>query len=119
MKKTTIVLFVCLAFQLSFAQDDTSKILHGQVVNDSIKVDNVLVFNINANTGTAVDTDGVFELKAQPNDTLFFSSLSFKSKKIVLSKNQMSQKVLTIELDAFVNKLQEVVVSNKKLKPKI
>jgi len=119
MKKTTILFFASLAFQLSFAQIDSRKILHGQVVNDSIKVDNVVVFNINANIGTAVDTDGVFELKAQPNDTLFFSSLSFKSKKIVLSKNQMSQKVLTIELDAFVNKLQEVVVSNKKLKPKI
>lgn len=119
MKKIILMLFGCLAFQMSFAQANTRKILHGQVVNDSIKVDNVLVFNINSQKGTAVDSDGVFILKVQENDTLFFSSLSFRSKKIILSKKQISEKILNIELDAFVNKLEEVVISNNKLKPKI
>jgi hypothetical protein len=119
MKNTAIITIGCFCFQVSFAQTDTRKILHGQVVNDSIKVDNVLVFNINSNTGTAVDSEGSFNLKVQVNDTLFFSSLSFKNKKIVVTKKEISDKLLIIKMDAFVNKLDEVVVSNKKLKPKI
>lgn len=119
MKNIIISIIGFLCFQTSLAQADTRKILHGQVVNDSIKVDNVLVFNINSNTGTAVDSEGYFHLKVQVNDTLFFSSLSFKTKKITVSKKQINEKILVIKMDAFVNKLDEVVVSNNKLKPKI
>lgn len=118
MKNIAIIIgFLC--FQVSIAQKDTRKMLLGQVVNDSIKVDNVLVFNINSNTGTAVDSEGSFNLKVQLNDTLFFSSLSFKNKKILVTKKEVGEKLLIIKMDAFVNKLDEVVVSNKKLKPKI
>lgn len=119
MKYTTIAIIGFFCSHTIFAQNDNRKILHAQVVNDSIKVDNVLVFNINSDTGTAVDTEGVFNLKVQVNDTLFFSSLCFRTKKIIISKNEINEKLLIIKMDAFVNKLDEVVVSNKKLKPKI
>ena len=119
MKKMVILFYGYLIYQSSFAQEDSRKTIHGQVINDSIKVDNVLVFNINSQTGTAVYSDGVFDIKATANDTLFFSSLSFRPKKMVLSQKQINEKNFVIKLDAFVNKLEEVVVSNKKLKPKI
>ena len=119
MKNIAIIMIGFLSFQLTLAQTDSRKILYGQVINDSIKVDNVLVFNINSNTGTAVDSEGSFSLKVNINDTLFFSSLSFKNKKIIVTKKEISEKILIIKMDAFVNKLDEVFVSNKKLKPKI
>ena len=117
MKNYTYILFLLL-FQLSFSQSILRKNLKGQVVNDSIKVDNVVIFNINAQKGTAVFADGSFELEVRENDTLFFSSLSFLPEKILVTNREIEKGLLIVPLEAFVNKLQEVVVKSK-IKPNI
>ena len=70
-----------LMSQLTIAQETSRRIIHGQAINDSIKVENVIIFNISAKLGTVTKLNGNFEIKARENDTLVFSSLSFKSKK--------------------------------------
>ncbi len=99
--------------QIAFSQSLLRKNLKGQIVNDSIKVDNVVVFNINAQKGTAVYSDGSFELEVRENDTLFFSSLSFLPEKIVITKREIDKGMLMVPLEAFINKLQEVVIKSK------
>jgi len=89
------------------------KNLKGQVVNDSLKVDNVVIFNINNQKGTTVYNDGSFEIEVRENDTLFFSSLSFLPEKILITQREIDKGMLTVPLEAFMNKLQEVVVRTK------
>lgn len=117
MKKYLYLSAICFC-QIAFSQSLLRKNLKGQVVNDSIKVDNVVVFNINAQKGTAVYADGSFELEVRENDTLFFSSLSFLPEKIVITDRVIEKGLLTVPLEAFINKLQEVVVKNK-VKPNL
>lgn len=114
MKSTIGILILCLFCQICLGQILTRKTLHGQVLNDSIKIENGVVFNINSKTGTVINNKGFFSLLAKENDTLVFSSLVFKSKKIALTKNDFSIPLLRIKLDAYTNELLEVVVVAKK-----
>jgi hypothetical protein len=113
MKNKIVILVLCLCCQFCFSQL-TRKTLYGQVINDSIKLENGIVFNVNSKTGTVINQKGFFSILAKEKDTLVFSGLAFKSKKIVLSQKEMSTSLLRVKLDAFVNLLPEVVVSGKK-----
>ncbi|WNM19209.1 hypothetical protein [Flavobacterium capsici] len=116
--KTYYYIVFILFFQLSFSQSLLRKNLKGQVVNDSIKVDNVVVFNINNQKGTTVYQDGSFEIEVRENDTLFFSSLYFLPEKVLITSREIEKGNLIVPLEAFVNKLQEVVVKSK-VKPRL
>lgn len=114
MKIKITLLFVLLVTQFSFSQIESRKNLDGQVRNDLVPVENVIVFNANSNVGTLVNQYGSFAIKAKVNDTLIFSSLAFKSKKIVLSKNDFITSRLIVKLDVFTNELAEVLIRAKK-----
>ncbi|WP_309641897.1 hypothetical protein [Flavobacterium sp.] len=119
MKTNIVILIFFLLSQLGFAQS-SRKMIRGQVVNDSIKVENVIVFNTNARTGTITKFEGAFEISARENDTLVFSSLLFKSKKVVITKEDIENEVIIVPLKVFPNQLREVLVERNKTKtPKI
>lgn len=106
-----LVLFLCCQF--CFGQVLTSKTLHGKVVNDSIAIENGLVFNINEKTGGVIDQKGHFSILAKVKDTLVFSSLGFKTKKVVLTESEISSSFFRVKLNAIANQLLEVVVHAK------
>ncbi|MFV5691499.1 hypothetical protein ACM55K_05695 [Flavobacterium sp. LT1R49] len=113
MKNKIVILVLCLCCQFCFSQL-TRKTLYGQVLNDSIKLENGIVFNVNSKTGTVINQKGFFSILAKAKDTLVFSGLAFKSKKIVITEKEMSTPLLRVKLDAFVNLLPELLVSGKK-----
>ena len=120
MKNKITILVLCLFCQFCVSQILTRKTLHGQVVNDSIKLENVIVFNVNSKTGLLIGPKGFFSILAKVNDTLVFSSLAFKSRKIVLTEKQLSTPLLRVKMEAFTNQLIEVIVPVKKvLKPNL
>lgn len=113
--KTNLNILVLFFFcQICLSQTGTRKLLHGQVMNDSIKVENVIVFNVNSKTGKVIRFDGSFEINARERDTLIFSSLSFKSLKLVLTEKQLEESPLIVKLDIFYNQLKEVVIDKNK-----
>lgn len=114
MRTKVTVLFFLFLMQFSFGQIGARKIIEGQVRNDLVPVENVIVFNVNSNVGTVVDPYGSFSVLAKVNDTLVFSSLAFKSKKIVLSEGDFIGAKLIVKLDVFTNELAEVLIRAKK-----
>lgn len=116
--KLTILVFFIIC-QLGFAQDSSRKTLRGLVVNDSVKVENVVIFNVNARTGTITKFEGAFTIPAKEHDTLVISSLEFKSKKVVLTKELMEMDVMKITLQSLTNQLAEVLVEKEKIKSPI
>jgi hypothetical protein len=113
MKSIVGILILFLSCQLSFSQVLTRKTVHGKVVNDSIAVENGLVFNLNAKTGAVIDTKGYFSILAKVKDTLIFTSLGFKSKKVVLSQTDIASSFYRVKLNAVANQLLAVVVYAK------
>lgn len=114
-KIAILVLFLCC--QVGFSQVLTRKTMHGKVVNDSITIESGLVFNVNAKTGTTIDQKGHFSILVKVKDTLVFTSLGFKTKKIVLSQNDITSSFFKVKLPAIANELTEVVVRAKKGSP--
>jgi hypothetical protein len=114
MKNRIVILLLALICQFSFGQINKQKTVRGHVVNDLIQVDNGYVFNVNSKTRTFIDAKGFFDIVGKPKDTLLISSLAFKAKKIILSELNMGYPLLVVSLELFENRLDEVVVSNKK-----
>jgi len=114
MKTTFGILALFLLSQFANSQETSRKLLHGQAINDSIKVENIVIFNITAKLGTVVKTNGYFDIKARENDTLVFSSLLFKSKRIVLSADDVKASEIKVKLQTFTNQLAEVIIDSKK-----
>jgi hypothetical protein len=111
-----IILF--LVGQYCFSQTQERKPLHGQVVNDSIAVENGYVFNLNSKQTTFIGVSGFFDLQAKPKDTLLITSLALKSKKIVLNDMDFKERLYVVKMELFDNQLKEVIV-NKKITPRI
>lgn len=116
MKNKLGILFICLFCQIALAQN-SRKPLHGQVVNGSIAIETGHVMNINANTRTFIGAGGLFDILAQPKDTLLFSGMAFQSKKIVLTEKDCNMVLFEVPLALVSNELKEVVV-HKELKVK-
>lgn len=113
MKTVCKILVLFLGCQLCFSQVLTRKTVHGIVVNDSVAVENGLVFNVNAKTGVLINNKGFFSVLAKVNDTLVFSSLGFKTKKVLVSQADISSSFLRIKLNAVANQLLAVIVYAK------
>lgn len=98
---------------MGYSQMLTRTTLHGKVVNDSIGIENGLVFNINAKTGDLINSKGRFSILAKANDTLLITSLGFKSKKVVVTRSDIASSFYKINLNAVANELLNVVVYAK------
>lgn len=111
MRNNYTLLFFLLIFQLSMGQFVPREIIRGQIISDNIPIENVTIFNVSTNKGAVSDAVGYFALYAKPTDTLLFSSVIFKSKKLILTENDFKVIVLKIKLDQYINELDEVIVS--------
>ncbi|WP_281297362.1 hypothetical protein [Flavobacterium limnophilum] len=119
MKTKNIILAFCLFCQFCFGQTLTRKPLHGMVVNDSVSIQSGYVLNVNSNSRAFIKTQGFFDIMAKTNDTLLFSSMGLKPKKIVLSEKDFAVSVLIIKMNTLINPLKEVVVTNTVIKPNL
>ncbi len=107
-------------FILLFAADRTvysqeEKLLHGQVISDTIPTSNIHVVNLNLEIGTTSDKSGSFRIFSRRGDTLQFSSVQFENKKLVISKTDHEKGEITVKLFPARNELDEVKISDLKL----
>ncbi len=119
MKTKIVILALCAFCQFCFGQTLARKPLHGMVVNDSVNVQSGYVLNVNSNSRTFIKAKGFFDIIAKTNDTLLFSSLGLKSKKVVLAEKDFAVSVLVVKMNTLINPLKEVVVTKTVLKPNL
>ncbi len=109
--KIKLLLFVLLLSSGLIAQKLPRETLNGQLISDSMPVDNVLVTNITANVATISKDDGTFQILVRVKDTLIFSGLNFSRQSLVLNEADLKFNLLKIELETRVNPLEEVVIN--------
>jgi len=120
MKNKLGVVILFLVGHFCFGQTQLRKSLHGQVVNDSIPIENGYVFNLNSKVTTFISANGFFDILAKPKDTLLITSMALKSKKMILIPKDFEVKLFVVKMDLFNNQLKEVVVKKgKALTPNI
>ena len=106
-------LFFIIISKSSFAQEKVIGIIENDA--DSKPISNVHVINLNSVVGTISNKDGVFEIDANVNDTLFFSYLGFKSIKVRVTNDLIKFKNSKIKLTELAYALEEIIVTPYKL----
>ena len=106
--------FILLIFsQLFYAQERVVGVIENDA--DSKPISNVHVINLNSVVGTISNKEGVFEIDANVNDTLFFSYLGFKSIKLRVTNDIIRFKNTKIKLTELAYALEEIIVTPYKL----
>jgi hypothetical protein len=115
MKVLWIKFFVLFLVLLSFetgAQENRT-FLDGRIlVPRGDDAGGITIFNINARAGTITDENGDFQIQARQSDSLFFSAVQFEDFTIVVTANLIEERTMTINLNAAVNDLPEVRISD-------
>ena len=73
-------------------------------------IPNVHILNLSANQATISNAEGYFEIEAGVGDTLLISAIRYQRKTFRVEEEMLRATSLTIELEPFVNQLDEVVL---------
>ena len=114
MKFNIKLFYIFIIFShLFYAQERVVGVIENDA--DSKPISNVHVINLNSVVGTISNKEGVFEIDANVNDTLFFSYLGFKSIKVRVTNDLIRFKNTKIKLTELAYALEEIIVTPYKL----
>jgi hypothetical protein len=110
MKKVFIPLFLFLGL-MAFGQEST--VVTGKVLNaaNDVPIENAHIVNLNQVIGAVSGNEGNFEIKAEVNDTLYFSYLGFKSIRVRVTNDWLKYGEVKVKMTELGIALEEVVVS--------
>ena len=117
MCKHLLVLSLIFCVSLAYSQDRKTDTIVGKVVNaaNDQALQGANIIDINSVKGTTTAKDGSFKLKAQLNDTLFFSYLGFRNMQVKVTKDWLKYGDVKIKMTEKAIALEEVTVRNVKL----
>lgn len=113
--KTKLLFVLLLITSGLMAQKMPREILQGQLVAESMSVEDILITNKTAKTATISKKDGTFQINVRVKDTLVFSGFNFPRQILVLHEADLKFKVLTIKIESQAANLDEVVINPKAL----
>ena len=110
MRRNLLTCFFSLVAYCTYGQNEER--VNATVVNakDDTPMQSVHVLNLNKVIGTITNDEGVFEITAEVNDTLYFSFLGFKSIKVRVTNDLIRFEGTKIKLTELAMALEEVVV---------
>ena len=107
-------LFLFLFSTLAGAQTTNSKILKGKISSNAIDLEGIYIINLKSESSTLSENGGYFAIPAMVGDTLMFSAVQIKGKKVVVTANDFGEKLFFVKLEAMVNQLDEVKIMQYK-----
>lgn len=110
MKKILASLFLLFSV-LAFSQEST--VVKGKVLNaaNDVPIENAHIVNLNQVIGSVTTEKGDFEIRANVNDTLYFSYLGFKSIRVRVTNDWLKFGEVKVKMTELGIALEEVVVS--------
>lgn len=115
MNRFLLLIILLISFTINGQNSNT---VRGKIVRAGTitPLENVNIVNLNKVIGTATDTNGDFEIRANVNDTLHLSYLGYKSIKVRVTNDWVNFGTsATIEMTELALALEEVVVNQIKL----
>ena len=114
MKLFIKIVLLLLTVNTFYAQNVETKSVKGKVVCESVDLDGIYIINLRSDTSTATEKEGYFTINVSVGDTLLFSALQIKGKKIVISEMDFNSELLLVKLEPMINKLDELVIKQYK-----
>lgn len=110
-----IPVFLLFLFSVCNTDAQEIKVLKGKIVSDSITaLSGINIINLTNEKGTSSLENGYFEIPARVGDSIYFSSLQFENKTIVV-KTEDFRENFTVTLYEKFNELDEVRLDDIKL----
>lgn len=107
--KVLCVLFVVLS-QTAWTQNQERIIISGKIVSNTNDLEGVYVVNAQTEVMTTTNAEGGFSISAKAGDTLVFSSIQFKEKRVLLLSENFSDLNFIVKLNLVMHQLQEVII---------
>lgn len=111
--KYFVVFLLLITFQLTAQDKDRTEKVTGTVLNDSDSkpLSNVNIINMNSVRGSISNSEGLFEISVQVNDTLHISLIGFQSIRVRVTNDWIKSKNTQIKLTEKAIALEEVVLT--------
>jgi hypothetical protein len=103
-------LFMILFTTVTMAQESAFSELKGKIDGEAFNVDGVYVINLSTEKAVITSSDGYFNIAGVVGDTLLFSAVQFKRRRIVLTAKDFSDVLFFVRMEATMNQLDEVVI---------
>lgn len=113
--KKLLVLFLLLTNVLLFSQEYKNESIDGKIIVEGSELEGITIYNTSSKIGTVTNDKGEFSIIAGINDLIEVRALEYKNFDIVINKDILQSKKLSVFLIEEINKLEEIVVSTKKL----
>jgi hypothetical protein len=115
MKKGILLLSMfCVSF-FALSQDVKRENIDGKIIIEGSDIGGVAIYNSSSKIGTITNQDGEFEIAVALNDLIEVRALQYQNFDIVINKTILESKKLRLFLIEEINKLDEVLITNKKL----
>ena len=106
-----LTLFLLLATNFIFSQDDYRTWIKGKVLYKNVNVSSANVINNTSQQATTTNDDGEFEIEVKLNDKLIFSSVQYQIRELNITKEILQRNRIVIDVNEKVNELDQVVVT--------
>ena len=115
MKKGILLLAVfCVSF-FALSQNIEREIVNGEIIIEGNDIDGVTIFNSTSKIGAITNSKGEFKIPVALNDVLEVRALQYQNFDVVINSSIVESKNIRLFLIDEINKLEEVLITNKKL----
>ncbi|MCP9201433.1 carboxypeptidase-like regulatory domain-containing protein [Gramella sp. GC03-9] len=110
LNRNLVILLFLFTGLTGFAQD--AVLLQGKIEAANNDLEKIHVINMNLEQGSVTNKNGEFDLRVRLNDTLYFSSVQFENRSVVVNTEMFKNGKLEVELSERMNELAEVVIDD-------
>ncbi len=104
------IMVLLLITNVLSAQSSAVKMIKGKVVSESVDLEGIYVINLKSESTASTEKGGYFSIAAAIGDTLMFSAIQIKGRKIVLTDKEFAKDLVLVQLEPMINRLDEVIV---------
>ena len=104
-------IFILVAINFTYSQDDYRTWIKGKVLYKNVNVGSANVINNTSQQATTTNDDGEFEIEVKLNDKLIFSSVQYQIRELNITKEILQRNRIVIDVNEKVNELDQVVVT--------
>ncbi|SDZ92733.1 hypothetical protein SAMN05443667_101323 [Flavobacterium gillisiae] len=104
------IFFIMLFTTVALAQESVSTELKGKINADGFNVDGIYVINLTTEKAVITDDEGYFVIDGVTGDTLLFSAVQYKSRRIVLTSGDFGKGLFFVKMEPIMNQLDEIVI---------
>jgi len=110
-KKYALFALFFFILTIGFAQKGKLK---GKIMSNTKDLEGITVTNLRSNYSTLSESGGYFTLNVTAKDTLQFSAVQFKGRKVVVKASDVTNDLFFVNLELVSYDLKEVVINQNK-----